>query len=244
MELLEANHRGWIFYLDADAYIADMEFDIHVYLKQHHDRAMIIGPGGLSGEPWDLNDGVFLINLAHETAREIVRLWHASLFETSDGELRDAPDWENAPNDQSWLQCILRRRPDLGDAIEIADRAFFNDYQARFVRQIFRSEELTLQKRKEIISAERARMIGESSCKLVEIVSGLYHEILGRAPDEDGLRYYLELAASIAPIEQGILHVVRGLTASEEFSRILRTRVANASCSLNSPVEMPQPLPP
>lgn len=223
-DLMKCGYDGWVFYLDADAYIADVEFDIRTYLVEHNNLAIIMAPGGLTGENWDVNDGVFLLNLGHDRAREIVCLWHASLFHTTDDELRDAAQWEDVPNDQGRLQDLLRQRPDLADVIYIEDRKFFNDYQSSFVRQIFRSEDLTLDDRIAMISAERDRLFGQVTVSMGKVISGLYKEILGRLPDQDGLNHYMDMVKSDILSEKSILFVVQSLIRSDEF---LNGKVSN-----------------
>jgi hypothetical protein len=90
-EFLKENYRGWIFYLDADAYIHDLGYDVRSLLSDK--IGIIAAPGGLTGEIWDINDGVFLLNLGSESGREIATLWHKDFMTTSDAELRSAKEW-------------------------------------------------------------------------------------------------------------------------------------------------------
>jgi hypothetical protein len=137
-DLIRANFRGWVFYLDADAYVHYKDFDLLRYLNRHVDKAMIAGPGGLGGEPWDINDGVFLINLNHADARRLIEDWYDDVMRTSDEELRNAPRWQDVPSDQPRLHRILRDNEQYLHGLHIAERLFFNDRKARFVRHALR----------------------------------------------------------------------------------------------------------
>src|SRR6516164_5460781 len=72
-ELVQNGFAGWVFYLDADAYIYDLSFNIRQYLAAIHEP-FIFAPGGTSGQKWDVNDGVFLINLNAPASRKLIRL--------------------------------------------------------------------------------------------------------------------------------------------------------------------------
>jgi hypothetical protein len=60
-ELIDHGYRGWIFYLDADAFVFDLDYDVRKLVS--NEFAMVAAPGGLTGQKWDINDGVFLINV-------------------------------------------------------------------------------------------------------------------------------------------------------------------------------------
>jgi hypothetical protein len=143
-ELMLAGFRGWIFYLDADAFVHDCDFDLAGYLSRYFDKALIAGPGGTGGEPWDINDGVFLINLAHDDARQLIKVWHDHIMSTSDEQLRNAPVWYDVMSDQQWLHLILQQEPRFLEGLHLAERSFFNDYKASFVRQVFRAPGLSI----------------------------------------------------------------------------------------------------
>jgi hypothetical protein len=86
-----AGFRGWIFYLDADAFVYDRNFDLAGYLDGYSDKALIASLGGTEPEhSWDINTGVFLINLKHEKGRQLIEDWHADIMGTSDERLASA----------------------------------------------------------------------------------------------------------------------------------------------------------
>lgn len=135
--MIADGYRDWIFYLDADAYVFGQDHDVRDLIARA-SRPMIFGPGGPSRLSWDLNDGVFLMNLGDPAVQELLALWRDDFLKVSDDELRAAENWEDVASDQPRLQRILMERPDLNDRIYIAERRFFNDFKASFVRQVFR----------------------------------------------------------------------------------------------------------
>ncbi len=138
-EFMLDGFRGWIFYLDADAYVHDRDFDLIGYLSSYSDKALIAGPGGTGGERWDINAGVFLINLEHADARQLIEDWHADVVGTTDEQLRNAPNWYDVMSDQPRLHRILMGNTRYLDVLHIAERSFFNDYKASFVRHALRN---------------------------------------------------------------------------------------------------------
>jgi glycosyltransferase involved in cell wall biosynthesis len=162
-ELIREGYSGWAFYLDADAFVADLEFDVREYCLRS-TAAMIAAPGGLSGEHWDINTGVFLINLGSTDGRTIVRLWLDDVLRVPDEVLRKGEVWgELVEGDQRRLQRIFRRNPELAAAaLAHVQREFFNDYKASFVRQILRATGMTVQQRTRRIRDEGGHLLAAS----------------------------------------------------------------------------------
>lgn len=152
-ELAAAGYRGWAFYLDADAYVYDQTFDLRTYLDRHQDRSMIAAPGGTS-QKWDINDGVFLLNLGHADAREIVDRWLEHYMATPDDALRAASEWEDVPSDQPRLHEIFMTIPRLIDDLLVEDKQFLNAYRSSFVRQVLRGNGLTLEYRLQLMQQD------------------------------------------------------------------------------------------
>ena len=71
--MIAVGNRGWVVYLDADAYVADLGFDLVSYLGDKADVCAVFTRAGASPQWWDINDGVFLMNLGNPHARWIVR---------------------------------------------------------------------------------------------------------------------------------------------------------------------------
>jgi hypothetical protein len=156
-ELLDRGFAGWVIYLDADAYVYDHGFDVRAYVQRHESKAYVFGPGGLESPGWDVNSGVFLINLGAPAARRLVELWHADVLSTSEDVLRRASRWEDVPNDQARLHGILAAHPELLAAALVEPREFLNDYRASFIRQVLRGEpEISMQGRCDHVLADTA----------------------------------------------------------------------------------------
>jgi len=146
-ELIDSGYEGWIFYLDADAYIVGQDMDVRDVIASANGKPAIFGPGGDKGIPWDVNDGVFLINTADDRVKELMKVWHENFMSTSDEALRNAPNWQDVPSDQPRLHQILAGRPSLLNAIHMAERTVFNDYKASFIRQALRGHGFTMEQR-------------------------------------------------------------------------------------------------
>lgn len=139
-ELAVAGYRGWVFYLDADAFVYGQSFDLRTYLVSHRDKSFIAAEGGPTGLPWDINDGVFLLNLGHPDGLKLANLWHRNFMATPEAALREAREWEDVPSDQPRLHKILMEKPRLMKHMLVEKRHFLNDSGATFVRQILRGD--------------------------------------------------------------------------------------------------------
>ena len=160
---LDEGYAGWVFYLDADAYVYDHEFDVRDIISRNLGD-YYFAPGGLTGHKWDVNDGVFLINLGSEPGKALVEAWYNHFMGTSDHELREAVDWNMVPSDQPRLHEILRNRPDLLARLTLLPREVFNNEHASFVRQVLRSNAETLEQRIDKLRAGVGQaMSGEKS---------------------------------------------------------------------------------
>lgn len=145
-EQLDQGFSGWIFYLDADVCIFDHSLDVRELLAAY-DGDYLFAPGGLTGEKWDVNDGVFLINLGSDAGRRLVAAWYDNFMATPDDALRQAADWESVPSDQPRLHDILRDNPDFLARLALLPREVFNNEYASFVRQVLRSNVATMEER-------------------------------------------------------------------------------------------------
>lgn len=159
-ELKEQGYQGWVFYIDADAFIYDLSFDIHSYLDKVQE-AFIAAPGGMTGHWWDINDGVFLINLGTEAGCEITRLWHKSFMRETDFALRDSPKWQDVASDQPRLHNLLQANPSLRQALRHEPREFLNHHDATFVRQVLRSNASSFEERVKRIKKEVNEVIAK-----------------------------------------------------------------------------------
>lgn len=146
-ELAAAGYRGWAFYIDADAYVRDHDFDLRQYLERHKDKSFIGASGGVTGERWEINAGVFLINLGHPHGLRLIDLWHWHFMATQDEALRVAAEWDDVLNDQTRLYEILQANPYLIEHIHVENHTFQDLGDGGFVRQVMRCLDMTLEGR-------------------------------------------------------------------------------------------------
>jgi hypothetical protein len=136
--LLDEGFRGWVFHLDADAVIVDLNFDLYRIIPLR-PRGMVASASGASEHRWDINAGVFLINLGSTSGRTIARLWHDAFMSILDETLRRAEGWDDIRNDQWLLHDILEADPRLTRrAVHLAPKDILNDPCASFVRHFLR----------------------------------------------------------------------------------------------------------
>jgi hypothetical protein len=161
-EMIDSGFKGWVFYLDADAFVADPSYDVR-HLISNIAKPIIMAPGGLTGELWDVNSGVFLVDLDNEIGRDLIMAWHADFMTTSEDVLRTAAEWEDVDSDQPRLHGILQRVDRFRSSLGIAHRQVLNDSEATFVRQILRCHPGTWEDRLAEIRKETASVL-ERAC--------------------------------------------------------------------------------
>ncbi|MCB8877566.1 hypothetical protein [Acidisoma silvae] len=159
-EQLELGYNGWIFYLDADAFVYDHSFNLMKFLKNTPGNA-IFSPGGLTGHKWDVNDGVFLIDLASDRGRRLAEAWYRHFMSTPDSQLQNAKEWQMVPSDQPRLHQILQTNPDLLEGVTLVARELFNNEKASFIRQVLRSNAKSFDERMERIKEEVGNIISK-----------------------------------------------------------------------------------
>ena len=162
--VVDSGFRGWVCYLDADAYIVDLDFDLRGYLADKNDIALIAAPdfpGDLNRPYWLVNAGSLLFNLAHPVARTIIRDWAEHFGMISDEDLQNAMVWSrDVIDDQAMLQRIVRTMPG-GEAHVLMLRGDANliNYNGKFIRQLLRTSG-TLEERVERARIETDRVLG------------------------------------------------------------------------------------
>ena len=142
-ELLCAGYRGWVLYLDSDAYFRDLTFDLRAYLSDKGDFAFIasrVTEGPESDTPyWDVNAGVFFINLGHPAGQELVRRWkgfYDRLY--TDDDYLGAVSWNMVINDQDSLHGLLKLPEFKPYVLSSGTKALFNCGRAKVIRQALR----------------------------------------------------------------------------------------------------------
>lgn len=193
-ELVDKGYRGWAIYLDADAYIHDLDFDLEAYLADKSERAGVMLSVGVEPK-WDVNSGVVLLNLGHAHGREIVEKWNARLDMLSDGELAEMVDWPLELNDQTMLFDVLHRNRHLRGAIHYESGELINHPYARFIRQVLRAFYPDLSVRVNAIRTAVDEIVPVRGDDVVErmypvAMSALYRSVLGRDPESTALEHF------------------------------------------------------
>ena len=152
-EIVERGFTGWVLYLDADAYVRDLDFDLPAYLREHRACAAIFARSGISDHAWDVNSGVALVNCGHPLGRRLVEEWAAAFEAFPDDVLRQMPEWRGA-DDQAMLHALLREQADIAAAVRVESMDLLNSAHARFVRQRLRAQFSTFDDRLQTIAEE------------------------------------------------------------------------------------------
>lgn len=215
-ELLDRGFSGWGVYLDADAYIHDVDFALADYLQAHAGRAGIMTSIPGEPHPWCINAGVVLLNLGNPGGREIVTRWLDRYLSIDDSRLRQMDVWDDGESDQSMLFELLHHNPHLREAVHYDDGSVINAHNARFIRQLLRSLSPDLEARTRALEALTGSLHSGTTDLSTIIVSALYRSILGREPDQNGLTAYSNLV-DVRGIEEGTAYVAMELISSEEY---------------------------
>ena len=143
-EYIAAGATGWVLYMDADAYIYDLNFDVMQFLSDKKQYAFIYAKAidDENTPAWNINDGVFFANLSHPVCKYVLREWKAfydNLY--NDSDYADAANWDDIINDQTSLHDILQ--------VPIVERylhsshenlRLFNSREGTFIRQVLRTD--------------------------------------------------------------------------------------------------------
>ena len=138
-ELVERGYKGWALYLDADAFVADLDFDLHSFLLPLADKAFLATPSGASDEPWDVNAGVFFMNLSHPDGLTILKQWRAAYEAADEDRLRECASWYTGLDDQQMLHEILKSLPSRNETCSLLPWELINSPSATFIRQHLRA---------------------------------------------------------------------------------------------------------
>lgn len=215
-ELLDRGFTGWAIYLDADAYIHDLEFDLVAYLGARPACAGIMTTIQGAPYPWCINAGVLLLNLSEPKGREIAVRWLDRYLQIDEGELRRMEIWDDGNSDQSMLFELLQQDPTLRTALHYDDGSVVNSHDARFIRQLLRSLSPDLEQRTVTLETHVDAILGRSADLSATMVTALYRAILEREPDEGGLAAYARYVRDAGP-ENGVRFVAAEMLASKEY---------------------------
>lgn len=139
-ELLDEGYDGWFLYMDTDAYICDINYNLLDYIKDKYNYSMIVTPVSDTAPYWDTNNGIFFINFKHPMSPLIIRKWkHYYDVNYSEDDYKKANKWNMILNDQTTLNTILRI--DLLEKYIYTKntRQLFNSSSASVIKQVLRS---------------------------------------------------------------------------------------------------------
>lgn len=169
MDLIADDYQGWVFYIDADAWITNLDFDLRAYLVDKTGYALIGAPAGPERDHyWNINNGVLLINLGHSFARACIVEWERFL---SRYDLdREALEWNKEVfDDQGMLHQILDKLPYAADYILVESKQFMNSPWASFVRQAIRAENSDFDARLAHIAEQVDEVLAKDASRLESV---------------------------------------------------------------------------
>ncbi len=138
-ELITEGHDGWAIYLDADAFIVDLNFPIKEYLASKDGSAGIVVHSGATPAYWDINSGVMFLNLRNPIAKTIVNDWirrHGEIVEETQYIAPQRPTWFG---DQRLIQHVLRDNRAWFDALHVESQEVMNSMHASFIKHHIRA---------------------------------------------------------------------------------------------------------
>ncbi len=224
---------GWVIYLDADAYVFDLGFDLAEFLAAHAQAALVAAGSGVQPQRWwDVNAGVFAINLAHPGARAIITGWNALLDQIAEDDLCGEAAWGQVADDQAMLHRVLQALPGAERWVHLDQSNVFN-YGARFIRQVLRAEYTDLDARVSKLRFAVAQVMGGSgeaagaapsqAFVFDELVRALYRTLLAREPDPGG---FADAVAALRAGQQSVEGLIGAMLGSAEFRQRLPDFVA------------------
>ena len=158
-ELLDEGYSGWVLYLDMDAVIVDLDFNLYRVIP-FRPCALVACQSGATPAHWDINNGIFLLNLGSEDGRTIVERWYAAAMAIPEELLRKGVRFGDPTHDQRQLQELLRDDPVLARrALHHGPADLLNDERARFIRH-FLSASGSMEMRTAKVKAESHAALG------------------------------------------------------------------------------------
>lgn len=224
-EMVDRGYKGWVLYMDADAYFYDLGFDLRAYLADKQGRSAIMAT--IQGETvaWHINAGVLFFNLGHPQAARLIADWKARYMRVPDEVLQTLVSVWDVENDQTMLYHTLNDHQDIRDTVLFEDAMLFNHKDGRFIRQFLAAFEADIDARTDAIELEVAHVLQGTPAQLPGdvtaemIVTGLYETILRRRPDPGGLRAYGDVIRRHGPVN-GRSIVSNCLLESEEYQSL------------------------
>ena len=156
-EALDASFDGWIVYLDADAFVVDLNFDFTAYLRRHALAPLIARAVDPEKAPtWNINAGVLIFNMTHPQAAWLIKTWKRLFDLWRMAGLLLLPPRLAPVNDQILLHWALRANPSLVRAMRFEHPDFINGALSSFIVQFLRADVRDFDQRISLV-AERVR---------------------------------------------------------------------------------------
>ena len=138
-DYIESGYKGWVLYMDADAYFCNFDFDLLSYLSDKQKYAFVLAHTGITPNYYDINAGVFFANLGHPVCVNIIRRWKGIYDRMyKDEDYARAIKWNMISNDQSSFVNIIRYNLYKSYLYIEGTGEIFNSGHAKVIRQILR----------------------------------------------------------------------------------------------------------
>lgn len=162
-EAIDAGFDGWLAFLDTDAFIVDLRFDLDAYLRRHDDRALVLRPSAPGAQDaWRVNAGVLFVNARHPLAVRAMRAWRRLMsVARMAGQLALPPRYALI-DDQKLLQFHLMLNPALRRATHYEDPLLINGAEASFIAHYLLSDVPDLDMRIAMIAARIGRAFADA----------------------------------------------------------------------------------
>jgi hypothetical protein len=226
-ELLDRGYGGWVLYMDADAYIYDLGFDLRGYLEQHRDRSAIMATIDGETTPWHINAGVLMFNLGHPHCAPLIHDWKRRFLILSEETLRSVTSVWGDENDQAMLCSTLYEHEEWRSSVFYEHAININHVDGMFIRQYLGAFDKNIETRTQTVESLVAQVLVGSpgaerqSEEWATLIESLYRGALHRDPDDGGMQNYLA-DMRVLGTALGVETVLRSLLSSEEA----RTRYA------------------
>jgi hypothetical protein len=141
-QLVDGGYRGWVLYLDADAYIHDLTFNATNYLIDKNSYSFIAAEASSSiQEKWAINNGIFFPNLGIPEGQFIANMLHQQVEKMVPESYWNDSNAGWAPpeyDDQNLLYGILGTFPEILKTVYKAPSEELN-YNSNSFRQVLRT---------------------------------------------------------------------------------------------------------
>ncbi len=221
MDLARTGFKGWAVYMDADAWVQDLSFDLRAYLARHANRAGVLTPVAPHLPRVDVNNGVMLLNLADPRAVALISKCIDRYEAVADNELAAMDVWGGDINDQTFLRQTLEESNGLERAFHYESTELLNERDATFIRTLLRVHFPAKADRLTAITTAVDRVVGEqghvTEMRLYPaIMSAIFRGMLNREPDEAGLDHFRSRFEQMG-IERALVETIQETALSREF---------------------------